>query len=147
MSGASLNGVPEEPARRFVIVESDRFDTDRDGAILSVYRALGPERANDWAQGLARAIFGLTGFPGPLSHARDEEASAFYGREVRRLLYHGPTRRRSGTPIRLLFTILLPDPAEPPETAPRRAAGNGGVGSLLTAPAARGADSSAGRSF
>jgi hypothetical protein len=30
-----------------------------------------PERANEWAQGLARAISGLTGFPGPLSHARN----------------------------------------------------------------------------
>ena len=69
------------------------------------------------AQGLARAIFGLTGFPGPLSHARDEEASAFYGREVRRLLYYGPTCRRSGTPVRLLFSIVPPDPTEPPETA------------------------------
>ncbi len=59
----------------------------------------------------------LADFPGPLSHARDEEASVRYGREVRRLLYYGPTRRRTGTPVRILFTVLPPDPEEPPETA------------------------------
>ncbi len=107
----------EEPSPRYVLVESDRFDADRDRAILSVYRLLGPERANEWAKGLARTIFGLTGFPGPLSHARDEDATAFYGKEVRRMLFYGPTRRRSGTPVRLLFTILPPDPNGPPETA------------------------------
>ena len=106
VSGASLNGVPEEPPGRFIIVESDRFDADRDRAILSVYRAIGPERANDWAVGLSRVLSALPGFPGPLSHARDEEASAFYGRKVRRLLYYGPTRRRSGTPVCLLFSIV-----------------------------------------
>ena len=56
-------------------------------------------------------------FSRPAVPSRDEEASAFYGREVRRLLYYGPTRRRSGTPVRLLFAVLPPDPAEPPEAA------------------------------
>ena len=60
---------------------------------------------------------GRDGFPGPLSHAKDEEASALYGREVCRLLYFGPTYRRTGTPVRILFTILPPDPNEPLETA------------------------------
>lgn len=63
------------------------------------------------------AVEDLTGFPGPLSHARDEDATDHYGREVRRLLYYGPTRKRSGTPVRILFTILPPDPAAPPEEA------------------------------
>ena len=107
----------EEPSPRYVIVESDRFDADRDRVILSVYRLLGPDRANEWAKGLARAIFGLTGFPGPLSHARDEEATGFYGQEVRRMLFYGPTRRRSGTPVRLLFTVSPPAPDEPLEAA------------------------------
>ena len=57
------------------------------------------------------------GVPRPLSHARDEAASARYGREVRRLLYYGPTRSRSGTPVRILFTIFPPAPDDPPETA------------------------------
>ena len=117
MSGPGLNGASEEPAHRFVVVESDRFEADWDRAVLSVARAFGPERANDWAQGLSRAISALPEFPGPRSHSQDEEASAFYGREVRRLLYYGPNRRRSGTPLRLLFAILPPDPDEPPETA------------------------------
>ena len=59
----------------------------------------------------------LPDFPGPLSHAQDEAASAFYGREVRRLLYYGPTRRRSRTPVRVFFSIVPPDPADPPEVA------------------------------
>ena len=59
----------------------------------------------------------LPDFPGPLSHAQDEAASAFYGREVRRLLYYGPTRRRSRTPARVFFSIVPPDPADPPEMA------------------------------
>jgi len=33
------------------------------------------------------------------------------------LLYYGPTRRRSGTPVRVLFTILPPAPDDPPEAA------------------------------
>jgi len=110
----------EEPAPRYVIVESDRFDADRDRAILLVYRILGPDRANEWVKGLAHMIFGLIGFPGPLSHARDGEASTFYGREVRRAFYFGPTKRRSGTPFRLFFTLLPPaarDPDPNPETA------------------------------
>lgn len=33
------------------------------------------------------------------------------------MLYCGPTRRRSGMPIRVLFTLLPPAPDDPPETA------------------------------
>ena len=35
-----------------------------------------------------------------------------YGYEVRRMLYFGPDSRRSGTPYRVLFTILPPPPDE-----------------------------------
>lgn len=112
-----MSGDLDESPRRYVVVESDRFEADRDRAILSVNRLLGPKSAGEWAAGLSRTLSALPRFPGPLSHAQDEEASAFYGREVRRLLYYGPTRRRSGMPVRLLFTILPPDPAEPLETA------------------------------
>lgn len=112
-----MSGDQDEPPRRYVVVESDRFEADRDRAILSVYRLLGPKAAGEWATGLSRTLSALPGFPGPLSHAQDEVASAFYSREVRRLLYYGPTRRRSGTPVRLLFSIIPPDPTEPPETA------------------------------
>lgn len=66
---------------------------------------------------MGEALADLTGFPGPLSHVKDEAASIVFGREVRRLLYYGPTRRRTGFPARVLFTLLPPDPAEPPETA------------------------------
>jgi hypothetical protein len=59
----------------------------------------------------------LISFPGPLSHARDEDATDHHGREVRRLLYYGPTHKRTGTPVRILFTILAPDPAAQSEEA------------------------------
>ena len=94
---------------RYALIWSDPSDADRERLILSLNRRA-PEYAERWDAGLSRALEELTGFPGPLSHARDEEASAYYGREVRRLLYHGPTRRRSGTPARVLFTVLPPDP-------------------------------------
>ena len=115
-----MTSLSEEPSPRYVIVESDRFDADRDRVILSVYGLLGPERANEWAKGLARAIFGLTGFPGPLSHARDEEATAFYGQEVRRMLFYGPTRRRSGTAESaiILLRLLSGGPTLSPEETP-----------------------------
>lgn len=112
-----MSGETDAEPRRYVVVESDRFEADRDRAILSVYRLLGPKVAGDWAAGLSRALSALPDFPGPLSHAQDEVASTFYGQEVRRMLYYGPTRRRSGTPVRVLFSIAPPDPADPPETA------------------------------
>ncbi len=40
-----------------------------------------------------------------------------YSRERRRMLYYGPTKRRTGIPIRVLFTLLPPAPDDPPETA------------------------------
>lgn len=84
---------------------------------LYLNRTVGPDYAARWLDDLEKAVEDLTGFPGPLFHARDEDATGHYGREVRRLLYYGPTRKRSGTPVRILFTALAPDPADPPETA------------------------------
>ena len=112
-----MSGDPDEAPRRYVVVESDRFEADLDRAVLSVYRLLGPKAAGEWAVGLSRALSALPDFPGPLSHAQDEAASAFYSREVRRLLYYGPTRRRSGTPVLVFFSVVPPDPADPPEVA------------------------------
>ena len=37
----------EEDAPRFVLVESDRFEADKDKAILSINRLLGPQAAGD----------------------------------------------------------------------------------------------------
>lgn len=111
------SGVGEEDTPKFVLVESDRFEADKDKAILFVNRLLGPKVAGDWAVALDRTLSALPNFPGPLSHTRDEEASTHYSREVRRMLYYGPTRRRSGMPIRVLFTLLPPAPDDPPETA------------------------------
>ncbi len=112
-----MNRRQEDSPPQYVVVESDRFADDRDQAVLGFNGRLGPEQANAWYKGLTQALDDLPGFPGPLSHARDEDASDRYGREIRRLLYYGPSRRRSGTPVRILFTILPPDPDEPPETA------------------------------
>ena len=112
-----MRNSPEDVPPRYVVVESDRYADDRDRAILSFNGRLGPNQANTWYKRLLEAINDLTEFPGPLSHARDEDATDHYGREVRRLLYFGPTRKRSGTPVRVLFTVIPPAPDEPPETA------------------------------
>ncbi len=76
-----------------------------------------PDYAARWEAGLSQSLQDLLGFPGPLSHARNEEASGHYSREVRRMLFYGPTKRRSGMPVRVLFTLLPPAPDDPPETA------------------------------
>jgi hypothetical protein len=107
----------EDLPPRYVVIESDRFADDKERAVLSFNGRLGPQPANAWYKRLLQVLDDLTGFPGPLSHARDEDATDHYGREVRRLLYYGPTRKRSGTPVCVLFTILPPDPAAPPEEA------------------------------
>ena len=112
-----MSDLEDEHSPRYVVVESDRYEADRDQAALSYNYTSGPDYATRWYVRLALAMADLTDFPGPLSHARDEEASAHYGREVRRFLYYGPTRRRTGTPARILFFVLPPDPDEPPETA------------------------------
>ena len=100
----------------YVLLYSDPAEADLER--LNVFHnRRDPDYMAKWEADLSRALQELSGFPGPLSHARDEEASAYYGREVRRMLYYGPTKRRTGTPVRILFTVLPPDPAEAPETA------------------------------
>lgn len=108
---------PAENEPRFVIVTSDPYDRDRDKLYLYQNRVMGPYYADRWLNGLEKSISDLTGFPGPLSHARDEDATNHYGREVRRFLYYGLARKRTRTPARILFTILPPDPAAPPDEA------------------------------
>ena len=107
----------EDPPPRYVLVESDRYEAERDQAVLSRNRTLGPVYAQRWYVRLSQRLFDLTLFPGPFSHAKDEAASAVIGREVRRMLYYGPTDKRTGTPVRILFTVLPPAEGEPPETA------------------------------
>jgi plasmid stabilization system protein ParE len=101
---------------KYVLITSDQAEMDRDRLYLSRLRQ-DPDYAKRWDDGLTAALDNLLGFPGPLSHAKDEAASALFGREVRRLLYYGPTRRRTGVPSRILFTLLPPAEGEPPETA------------------------------
>ena len=99
---------------KYAVILSDPADADRDRLYYG-YLLRDPDYAQRWYAALAKVLADLTEFP--LSHARDEAASARYGREVRRLLYYGPTRRRSSTPVRILFTIFPPDPDDSPETA------------------------------
>ncbi len=106
----------DEEDIKYVVVVSDQADADRDRLNL-FYMRRDTEFGKRWDAELQITLAELTGFPGPLSHARDEAASVLFGREVRRLLYYGPTRRRTGVPTRILFTLLPPDPNEPSETA------------------------------
>ena len=95
----------------YAVLSSDPADADLERMNVFNNRR-DPNYAAQWETDLERALQELTVFPSPLSHARDEEASAYYGREVRWMLYYGPTKRRTGTPVRILFTVLPPDPVE-----------------------------------
>ena len=103
-------------AVNYAVVYSDPADADLERMSFQL-SGRGPEYAAKWEADLRQAVRELCEFPGPLSHARDAEGSIHYGREVRRMLYYGPTRWRSGTPVRILFTLLPPAPDDPPETA------------------------------
>ncbi len=102
-------------AVNYAVVYSDPADADLERMSFQL-AGRGPEYAAKWEAGLRQAVRELPDFPGPLSHARDEEASVHYKREVRRLLFYGSTRR-SGTPVRILFALLPPAPDDPPKTA------------------------------
>jgi plasmid stabilization system protein ParE len=101
------------PARRYQVVRSERAEKDLDDAFLRRNGLLGPRAAGEWLKELDYAIDDLANFPGPRSHAIDDFASNRFGLEVRRMLYHGPGKQhRSGTPYRVLFTIIEPAPDE-----------------------------------
>jgi len=101
---------------KYALVVSDPAEADRDRLFL-YYSRDDPGFGERWYDELQISLDNMGEFPGPLSHARDEAASDYYGREVRRMLYYGPTKRRTGRPVRVLFTVLPPGPDEPPETA------------------------------
>ena len=65
----------------YAVLSSDPADADLERINVFNNRR-SPEFAAQWEADLERALRELTGFPGPLSHAREEEASAYYGREV-----------------------------------------------------------------
>jgi plasmid stabilization system protein ParE len=100
------------PTRRYQVVRAERAEKDQDDAFLRRNGLLGPRVAAEWLKGLDNAIADLANFPGPRSHTIDDLASNRFGVEVRRMLYYGPTGRRSGTPYRVLFTIIEPAPGE-----------------------------------
>lgn len=87
-------------------------EAERDAVYLRLNRLFGPEYAARWLTGLMQAMNALGEFPGPRSHPRDEKTSERLRVGVRRMLYHGPGKRRSGTPYRVLFTINEPAPGE-----------------------------------
>lgn len=101
---------------RYVVRESEPYEIDRDSVFLSLL-ASDPGYAGRWLKRLGEVTNALAEFPGPGAHATEEAASDRYKREVRRLFYYGPTRRRSGVPVRILFTIFPPATDDPPETA------------------------------
>ncbi len=101
----------DERPRRYVVVEAERIEKDKERAAIRLLQR-NPDRAAQWLASLDLAIAELADFPGPRSHPKEEDASDRFGVEVRRMLYHGPSKRRSGTPYRVLFTIIEPPPGE-----------------------------------
>jgi hypothetical protein len=98
-----------EPGRpiHYVVITSDRAAQEQEDAVFHLSRLVGPDYATAWYIHLSRAIQELPVFPGPRSHAIDEEASLRYGCEVRRMLYFGPGARRSRTPYRSVVHHLF----------------------------------------
>jgi len=101
----------EEQKPRYVVAEVERVDVDREAVFLRLL-SRDPDYAARWLKSLNRAIARLADFPGPRAHAVDAAASARYGLEARRMLYHGPGKRRAATPYRVLFTVIEPAPGE-----------------------------------
>ena len=62
-------------AVKYILVFSDPADADLGQMNLSLNRR-DPNYAVRWEAGLFQALQDLLSFPGPLSHARDEEATA-----------------------------------------------------------------------
>ena len=104
----SGNDANERP-RRYIVVEAERIEKDKERAAMRLLRR-NPDHAAQWLASLDLAIADLAGFPGPRSHAVDDLASNRFGLEVRRMLYYGLGKRRSGTPYRILFTVIEPAP-------------------------------------
>jgi hypothetical protein len=85
--------LPKDTPPHYILQESGQYEADRETAFL---RRLSqdPDFAGFWLKRLGEVIADSLDFPRPLSHARDEAASALFGREVRRILYYGPPLRR-----------------------------------------------------
>ena len=108
--------LPEEQPR-YEIAYTERAELERDQVFLNLLRYHGTEFATRWYVGLEQRIAELTGFPGPLALAVDEQATGIYKEEVRRELYHGGKRQRtSALTYRILFTIKPPFDARQPHT-------------------------------
>ena len=108
-----MSGQADDSTPRYALVAGDRYDAERDAYAFQLASVAGPAQATRWVERLKQIVDELPNFPGPLSHARDEEASTLYNREVRRLLYHGPGHRRSKQPVRILFTLFPPAEDDP----------------------------------
>jgi len=103
----------DEDEHRYAISFSERAEAERDAIQFNMTKR-SPQYGGEWLRGLDNRVFGLAKFPGPLSHPRDEEASALFEMPIRRALYYGPTNRRGKSVWRVLFTLL--PPAEPNRT-------------------------------
>lgn len=102
---------PEQPEQdenpAYDVTFLDRADADIEAAFIHLREFVGDKKAEVWARGVYGAGFGLADFPGPLSHPIDEEMSVVTGRQVRRMLYQGGTRKKPiGAMYRVAFYIV-----------------------------------------
>ena len=105
MSGMGSGGY----ATHYDILQTERFEAERDTDAIFYLTKSGADFAGIWLIGLETFVAGLALFPGPYSHPVDQDATRLFGRETRRALYYGPTRKRSAIPYRILFTVTEPD--------------------------------------
>ena len=91
----------------YEILPSERYEAERDA--ISFYLLRGnPLFAARWLETLAEFLQSLSVFPGPYAHVVDQAASRRYGRETHRALFYGPTRKRTGLPFRIYYTVRNP---------------------------------------
>lgn len=94
------------------VVVSDLAEDDLGDAYRYIAGFTGTERAQEWVEDFYRTLYELALFPGPYANARDERASAFAGRETRRLLYRGSRKRPTKTAYKAYYLVTPPAEGE-----------------------------------
>ena len=106
-----LNGASEQDSEgpRYLVEFTDPAQAEADAIYLQLSESLGLDFAFRWYEGLLLAANKLSFLPraNPIAPENDE-----YDVEVRRLIYSGPSKRRSGQVYRLLFYIIEPQQDE-----------------------------------
>ncbi len=96
---------PDADPVRYLVEFTEPALAEADAAYLWLSEHSSLDYAIRWYEGLFVAAQGLSFLPRSQAIAPENDR---YDVEVRRLLYYGPSRRRTGTVYRILFYIIEP---------------------------------------